>query len=90
MLDSYWQRLGDQFRQFILRFDADADGEQLFAEWVQTVINTGIACFREAAESLNHGNSIALICEQAINHCRATLYNFRNKTYPHLKKEVTT
>lgn len=89
MLDTYWQRLGDQFRQFILHFDADADVEQLFSEWVQTVINIGINCFREVAESLNRGNSNALICEQAINHCRTTLYNYRNRTYPHLKKEVS-
>ena len=79
MMQRYWQRLGDTFRLWLTRFEPGADDQILFEEWLQIVVRTGTAVFRETAESLNRGTSTALICEQAINHCRATLYSYRNK-----------
>lgn len=86
MLQSYWQQLGDHFQQWILRFTPEADLAQLFNDWLQTVLHVGTAVFRETADQLNTGTSTALICEAAINHCRGSLYSYRNKTHPQEEK----
>ncbi len=88
MLHTYWQQLGDEFRDWIMHFTPQADVDAIFEAWLQIVIRTGEAVFRHAAGQLNSGTSTALICEEAVNHCRASLYSYRNKTYP--KKEETT
>jgi hypothetical protein len=87
MVQRYWQQLGDAFRLWLVRFEPAADGEALSQEWLQTVLRTGTAVFRQTAESLNTGTSTALVCEQAINHCRASLYSYRHKIYPQEDKE---
>ncbi|KAA3664947.1 MAG: type I-E CRISPR-associated protein Cse1/CasA [Chloroflexi bacterium] len=87
MLQAYWQQLGDEFRRWIMRFTPDADTAAIFEDWLQVVIRTGIDVFYNAAKQLNTGTSTALICEEAVNHCRASLYNLRNKNYP--KQEGT-
>ncbi len=79
MAQRYWQQLGDAFRLWLLRFEPAAGLEILAADWLQTVVRVGSDVFRETAESLNSGASDALVCEQAINHCRASLYSLRNK-----------
>ncbi len=79
MLHAYWQQLGDAFHDWIMRFTPDADVEEIFEAWLQTVIRTGESTFRHAANQLNTGTSTALICEEAVNHCRASLYSYRNK-----------
>jgi hypothetical protein len=85
MTQSYWQRLGAEFQEWILRFTPEADVNAIFEDWLQLVLRVGIEIFRDTAEQLNTGTSNALICEEAINHCRGSLYSYRNKTYP---KEV--
>lgn len=87
MVQQYWQRLGDAFRQWLTRFQPEADLKALADDWMEIVIRVGSDVFRETAESLNSGTSTALICEQAINHCRASLYSQRNKLK--LKEDAT-
>lgn len=82
MVNQYWQRLGTAFQQWITWFGPETDADALLAAWTDTVVEIGHDAFRQAAELLNNGNSTALICEQAINHCRNTLYISRNKLIP--------
>lgn len=82
MTQRYWQQLGDAFRRWLLRFEPVADAEELFEEWLKTVVEIGERVFRDTAEQLYSGNSTALVCEQAINHARNSLINYRNKQYP--------
>lgn len=82
MTQAYWQTLGDQFQEWILRFTPEADIDAIFEDWLQIVIRAGATAFRNAAQQLNSGASTALICEEAINHCRGSLYSYRNKLYP--------
>lgn len=88
MLQSYWQQLGEEFQSWIMRFAPAADVETIFEDWLQIVIRVGTAVFHHAANQLNSGTSSALICAEAINHCRGSLHSHRNKTYP--KKEDKT
>ncbi|MCP4420350.1 MAG: type I-E CRISPR-associated protein Cse1/CasA, partial [Chloroflexi bacterium] len=88
MLQSYWQKLGDEFHNWIVGFTPSVDVDTMFETWLRIVIRTGEAVFRHAASQLNNGTSAALICEEAVNHCRASLHSYRNKTYPK-KKEQT-
>jgi len=82
MTQRYWQRLGDGFRQWLLGFGPSADVDALFEAWLETVVGVGGDAFREAAEQLYSGNSTALVCEAAINHCRNGLISYRYKLYP--------
>ena len=82
MLQAYWQKLGDEFRNWMTHFTPNADSEAIFEAWLQTVIRVGSEVFRHAADQLNTGTSTALICEEAVNHCRASLYTLRNKNHP--------
>ena len=86
MTQRYWRRLGDEFRQWLLGFGPAADVDALFEAWLGTVVGVGADAFREAAEQLYSGNSTALACEAAINHCRNGLISYRYKQYP---KELT-
>ena len=83
MTQQYWQRLGDVFRAWVARFGPAADVDALFEEWLRDVIRVGDRVFRDAAGQLYSGNSSALACEEAINHCHNSLISYRYKQYPH-------
>ncbi len=83
MTQQYWQRLGDVFRDWVARFRPAADVDALFEEWLRAVIRVGDEVFRDAAGHLYRGNSSALACEEAINHCHNSLISYRYKQYPH-------
>ncbi len=82
MTQQYWQQLGDVFREWVARFGPSADVDALFEEWLGDVIRVGDSVFRNAAGQLYSGNSSALACEEAINHCRNSLISYRDKQYP--------
>ena len=81
MVQAYWQRLGDVFHLWIMKFIPQADVSLLFDEWVKLVVDIGIDVFRESTRQLNTGTSTALICEAAINHCQRALFGARKKMY---------
>lgn len=82
MTQQYWQRLGDVFRAWVARFGPTADVDALFEEWLGEVMWVGNDVFRAAAEQLYRGNSSALACEEAINHCHNGLISYRYKQFP--------
>ena len=82
MTQQYWQRLGEVFRAWVARFGPAADVDALFEEWLREVIRVGDGVFRDAAGQLYSGNSSALACEEAINHCHNSLISYRYKQYP--------
>lgn len=82
MTQQYWRRLGDVFRDWVARFGPAADVEALFESWLADVIRVGDETFRDMVDQLTSGNSSALACEAAINHCHNSLISYRYKQYP--------
>ncbi len=85
MIQRYWQRAGDAFRDWLPGFGPQADLDTLFDAWLDDVVGIAGAVFRETAGQLYAGNSTALVCEAAINHCHNSLVSNRYTQYP---KEV--
>lgn len=82
MSQRYWQQLGHIFQGHIQQYTAQAEGETLFRAWLGQVIHQAIDLFQQTVDTLPDDGATLRRRVEAINHCRAKLYGFRNKTYP--------
>ncbi|MCL4298322.1 MAG: type I-E CRISPR-associated protein Cse1/CasA [Anaerolineae bacterium] len=79
MGQAYWSKLTPYFYDFVMALNNPNQREQLARDWVETVVNTAQAAFREAAESLGDDAKALRQRVQGENYCRARLNKVRNE-----------
>jgi hypothetical protein len=82
MSGRYWQELGHAFHSHIQQYIGQSDPDALLQDWLKQVLQQAQAVFEEATDTLPDDGATLRRRIEAINHCRAKLYSYRNKKYP--------
>ncbi len=82
MSQRYWQQLGHAFHTHVQQYTTPANAERLFEDWLQQVLQQAVSDFEDTANTLPDDGATLRRRIEAINHCRAKLYSYRNKKYP--------
>jgi hypothetical protein len=82
MSREYWQSLGQTFTRQLQSYGDQSNNEAVFHAWLDIVLQKAIDSFDEATDKLPHDGGTLMQRQQAINHNRAKLFAYRNKTNP--------